>query len=363
MSVGVGAVSMNAIVDMHRHCLFKMMNQEKLIELVREYTFLYDLSDRRYSDNQRKDDAWKEIAKKLQVRDCDCKKTWALLRDAFRRAIKKRKETKSGQASVSRKKWKYEDEMSFLLPYFKERPTIGNVPANHTDKNSDAEENCSDEDNQARSSSPEAIIAHSISPPKRPNITEATVTQPSTSKKKHSISGPSQNCAPVQNRTKIRKKIISRPISSETPSNTLMKFILENKAKTNDIQQFFDSIATTVQSFPPRNRAIAKAKVFRVISEMELDILGRDSSTHSEYIGSPASYETQIPEQRNDFYNTPSPHSPSPGSVQWNNISNDESELQGVNNIQEPEIRRQDNIQETTPEYSLQHYFTTYVPE
>lgn len=43
------------------------MNHEKLIELVRDYTFLYDLSDRRYSDNQRKDNAWKEIAKQLQV--------------------------------------------------------------------------------------------------------------------------------------------------------------------------------------------------------------------------------------------------------------------------------------------------------
>ncbi|XP_023244821.1 uncharacterized protein LOC111642678 [Centruroides sculpturatus] len=132
---------------------------------------------------------------------------------------KKQKETKNGQASVSRKKWKYEDEMSFLLPYFKERPTIGNVPANHVDKNSDAEENCSDEDNQARSSSPEAIIAHSIPSPKQPNITEATVTQPSTSKKTHSISGSSQNYAPVQNRTKICKEIILQPISSESPSS------------------------------------------------------------------------------------------------------------------------------------------------
>lgn len=32
-------------------------------------------------------------------------------------------DTKSGQASVREKKWRYEEEMSFLLPYMKERPT------------------------------------------------------------------------------------------------------------------------------------------------------------------------------------------------------------------------------------------------
>lgn len=63
----------------------------------------------------------------------DCKKSWALLRDAFRRAIKKTRELKSGQASVPTRKWKYEDEMSFLLPFFKDRPTICTVQYQNND--------------------------------------------------------------------------------------------------------------------------------------------------------------------------------------------------------------------------------------
>lgn len=43
------------------------MNNQKLIELVREHTFIYDLSDHRYSDNQRKDEVWYEISRKLRV--------------------------------------------------------------------------------------------------------------------------------------------------------------------------------------------------------------------------------------------------------------------------------------------------------
>lgn len=52
-----------------------------------------------------------------------CKKTWTNLREAHRRAIKK-KTTKSGQAAGIGKKWQYEDEMSFLIPYYKERATV-----------------------------------------------------------------------------------------------------------------------------------------------------------------------------------------------------------------------------------------------
>jgi hypothetical protein len=43
------------------------MDNEKLIELVRECSFLYDLQDKRYSDAQKKDTAWREIAQKLHT--------------------------------------------------------------------------------------------------------------------------------------------------------------------------------------------------------------------------------------------------------------------------------------------------------
>lgn len=43
------------------------MNNEKLIELVSEYKFLYDMNDCKYSDSQRKNEAWQEIAEKLHV--------------------------------------------------------------------------------------------------------------------------------------------------------------------------------------------------------------------------------------------------------------------------------------------------------
>lgn len=177
--------------------------------------------------------------------------------------------------------------MSFLLPYLKERPTLYTVPASHEDKDSDVEETGSDEDNEGRTASPEVNI------PQKSPLCEATVAQPSTFKRTQAISESSLNSnTPVPKRARIRRTPTPQNTSSETPSTSLMKIILENITKAKDIQLFFDGMATTVQSFPPRDRAVAKAKVFAVISQMELEILGRNPSTSSEYVGSPASCET-----------------------------------------------------------------------
>ncbi|CAK1589956.1 unnamed protein product [Parnassius mnemosyne] len=36
------------------------MDNEQLIEIVKKYEYLYDLTDKRYSDNHRKDQTWNE---------------------------------------------------------------------------------------------------------------------------------------------------------------------------------------------------------------------------------------------------------------------------------------------------------------
>lgn len=42
------------------------MNNEKLIEFVREYPELYDMSHNKYSDNNRKEVIWAKIGEKLE---------------------------------------------------------------------------------------------------------------------------------------------------------------------------------------------------------------------------------------------------------------------------------------------------------
>ncbi|XP_044760163.1 transcription factor Adf-1-like [Coccinella septempunctata] len=251
----------------------RRIDNEKLIELVKSYPFLYDLADRRYGDSERKNVAWKEIADQLHLPEKYCRKSWALLRDSYRRALKKRKEC--GQPEEKRRKWRYEVEMSFLLPFLRERSTT-NTEIFHENNDSGDGENSSCEDNEGKSASLDVSSQGTVLP-KQEQICDETVAEPSLSTERQTFSEPSENNRPLLKRARVRQKTRFQS-TNETLSNSLMKFILENKAKNDDIQQFFESIATTVRSFPPRDRAIAKAKVFDVISEMEIDILNRDAS-------------------------------------------------------------------------------------
>ncbi|CAH0730605.1 unnamed protein product, partial [Brenthis ino] len=132
----------------------------------------------------------------------ECKKAWALLRDAFRRSHKKKKDTKSGQASVH------------------EKNGVGTLP-----------------------------------------------TTPS----------PAQTPKHPQPKGKRGQKA-----TDETPSTVLMRYIIESKNNTpppDDIEQVMAGVVTTLRSFPPRERAIAKAKIFKIVSDMEIDILSRPSTS------------------------------------------------------------------------------------
>lgn len=41
------------------------MNKEKFIEAVRDWTIIYDQSDKCYCDSEKKDMAWKEIGRQV----------------------------------------------------------------------------------------------------------------------------------------------------------------------------------------------------------------------------------------------------------------------------------------------------------
>ncbi|CAG4954040.1 unnamed protein product [Parnassius apollo] len=70
-----------------------------------------------------------------------CKQRWQGLRDAYRRALNKKK-GKSGQAAKDIKKWKYEEEMSFVALFFAEKKPLESVELTSDDEesqNKDAE--------------------------------------------------------------------------------------------------------------------------------------------------------------------------------------------------------------------------------
>ncbi|XP_047108382.1 transcription factor Adf-1-like [Schistocerca piceifrons] len=100
---------------------------EYLIELVRSHSELYNMTDRRYNDSVWKETLWKEIGEEVGRPGPECKRRWVSLRDQFRKRVIKK--TKSGQAAIPKKPWKYEEIMAFLRPYMLERETVSNITA------------------------------------------------------------------------------------------------------------------------------------------------------------------------------------------------------------------------------------------
>lgn len=199
--------------------------------------------------------------------------------------------------------------MSFLRPYMKDtllKSMKTKTPKRNTSKESDSEENSCDMNVKPRSVTPDVILVQSTPSRNLLNGSNVAGSHSSSSKREQSNSNSSEN--PEQSRKKICRNATPQACSSETPTSSQPQC----EPRLNDIEQFFHSMITTVQSFPPRDRAIAKAKVFSVISEMEIEVLSRDSRTHTEFVDSAVSYEEQETDDVKDYYITSSPHMQDP---------------------------------------------------
>lgn len=190
----------------------------------------------------------------------DCKKTWNNLRDAFRRAMKK-SQTTSGQSAKYIKKWKYEEEMSFLRPHMRERDTISSL--NLSDGESEA-----NNDENGIVEVEEGDIDFDINS----SITHINTESPTTSSSAENKIRSQKELT----KTNIRKR--KQPTGSA--SATLMEYIIKTKEQNNvtetqqdGLDHFFLSIASTVKKFTPYNQNLAKAKIFSIVSDLELSEL------------------------------------------------------------------------------------------
>ncbi|XP_066590636.1 uncharacterized protein DDB_G0293860-like [Prorops nasuta] len=214
------------------------MDQEKLIELVKSHEALYVMTNSRYSDNNFKDNIWKEIAKNLNQPVEVCKKTWNSLRDSFRKSLKKKRETRSGQAATKMRKWKFEDEMSFLIPVMQERETCTNLKNISDDENEDDPKGDNNTNN----------INESLN---NNNDDDAVIENDKDDEE-------SDN----ENSTSVTEKKASTKIMNKRYKNR------QKNLKPSQIQHLL--IAETVKTFSPYYQNIAKTQIFSIISDLEM---------------------------------------------------------------------------------------------
>ncbi|CAG9583312.1 unnamed protein product [Danaus chrysippus] len=245
------------------------MDDEKLLKIVRNYEFLYNLKHPKYMDNVKKDIAWKEIAEQLKQSAVACKKRWQCLRDSYRRALNKKK-GKTGEAAKNIKPWKYEEEMLFVTPFFVERKAQDYVGLTSDDESSDIfDENSAAiniKDNET-------------------NVSDTSYTRlaDEDSEKPH-----------TQNKN-TKKKVVKRISLRRKPFPTavLLAKLVNNQNKLapqrghDELDRFFLSISDTVKKFSTYEQALAKQRIFSLVSEMEIEQLASSSSTSCLFKTSP----------------------------------------------------------------------------
>ncbi|XP_063363894.1 uncharacterized protein LOC134652660 [Cydia amplana] len=111
---------------------------ESLILEVESRPILYVKSLPEYASKRLKNDAWEDVAKTLSCdweslstaeknkRCTEVQNKWKHIRDNFRREYQTQRNMTSGQCAKKRKKYRYYDQLLFLIPYVKEAPTSGN---------------------------------------------------------------------------------------------------------------------------------------------------------------------------------------------------------------------------------------------
>lgn len=199
--------------------------------------------------------------------------------------MKKKRETKNGQAASKIKKWKFEDEMSFLLPFIQERDTCSNLKdASDDDNESKPNENEYNDKNDDTTNDRNDDIDDEIDDrdgrndnkddDKDNDVDEMeSHTEDEKKKKQNEI-----NRKMITNVAKSkRNRCQTQP---ETASAVVMKYLLDKKTAKTQIaprtqqpdatDMFFSSIAATVKTFSPYYQNIAKSQIFSIITDHEM---------------------------------------------------------------------------------------------
>ncbi|XP_069365314.1 uncharacterized protein [Maniola hyperantus] len=250
-------------------------DEEKLINLVSAYQELYDLQHEHYMNQLRKSNIWAEIAIEMGVSAKICKERWKSLRDSYNRSLKRQK-TKSGDGVSSLKRWRFEEQMAFLRPFFSERKVISNL---------ETVEDASNVDND--------VFTISSTPP----LTASTMFADMRRRKTKRVIPRKSEVA-----TLLQKYIDSRENQSPNTNN-------------NPIHSFFAAMANTVITFPPDIQLKIKNQLYLAVSQAEFDLQQSVNAAEGRIQLIQQDLQYNIPRPENQYLSTES-ESPTPTPTQ-----------------------------------------------
>ncbi|XP_068207668.1 uncharacterized protein [Palaemon carinicauda] len=229
------------------------MDDELLIELVRNHLVLYDVAQPKYMDCRFKQNIWKKIGDVMKVDGSSCKSRWNNIRDNYRKFIKKTS-TKSGQSAKKIKLYKFSEQLSFLKKYMQERETKGNIASEEQegDNHNDVVEQQEEEENISKDGLHEDLQTQPLPSPK-PTF-EAKV--------KSSVGKSKKKVAPQQ---KASAKLMAHLISKQENHTA--------STSPHPVDAFLVAIAPTLKTLTPYYLNVAKSEIFATVQKYEMQML------------------------------------------------------------------------------------------
>ncbi|XP_045456607.1 uncharacterized protein LOC123666541 [Melitaea cinxia] len=208
----------------------------KLIRLVRDNPVLYDHNNAKYMDFNMREVTWQKIGDELKRSAADCKVRWINIRDVYRRIL--RKNLVPGQRP---KMYKYENEISFLRPFYKDVILQNEEFESDERSNDHGNEDCGDEVAINSDNSDEPI-------------------------KKSKLKSYYKSSVKKKKKRRTYEEVID-PMSTPTPNDPPIPSEFDS---TDPVDAFLLSIGATLKTFSPYHLNLAKSKIFSVVQEHDL---------------------------------------------------------------------------------------------
>ncbi|XP_015927757.1 uncharacterized protein [Parasteatoda tepidariorum] len=202
---------------------------DRFIEQVKYHPCLWDMGDPAYKDFEVMEKAWAEVAAVTNYADGKAAKVqWKKLRDNFREALKRQKDSKGSRA------WRYHQHMEFLIPFMQS-------------KNGDLIY-----ENDKASDTTAEILPYSEDANYVINLEEeASDSSSSLPRKKR------KNCTPLSYLDDAKR------IEMDELNQNLLS------AGRNPLLEFFNSMYSTTETLPAHLQLQVKKKVFEIVTEAE----------------------------------------------------------------------------------------------
>uniref|UniRef100_A0A034VDA4 MADF domain-containing protein n=1 Tax=Bactrocera dorsalis TaxID=27457 RepID=A0A034VDA4_BACDO len=233
---------------------FTTEDVEKIIDFVRNHEILYNKRHKDFRDREKKQRLWLEIAEQLDITAEAVKGKWTTMRDYFMRTIDKR-----GNGSVA-PLTKRDESLKFLLdtsPPKKPSMKANTRPSKqHTDSAKVRNTVLTTKNERTPAAPP-------VESPRRAGKRTRTVAEIQQTTTPELIS---KKCATLV------EPLPPKP--SKTPK----------LAQNNSLQIFFESIASTMRTFPPLSIAKVKLQISQLVGNEEIALAERNANTEVFYL-------------------------------------------------------------------------------